>query len=132
RRDLFLQLGGFDTYFERPYGGEDVDLGRRLAKAGYQAGFNADAISWQRYVITPRQLLRQWRYFGRGAVLLARKHPDQIDQIFRGWRRGRRVDRFVLRWLRLSLRALVLLCLAVRRESRVVVRGVIGRRMRGD
>jgi GT2 family glycosyltransferase len=122
RRDVFMGIGGFDTYFTRPYGGEDLDLGRRLAAAGQTLAFNGDAISWQRYVITPRQLLRQWRYFGRGAVLLARKHPDQIDKIFRGWRRGRRLDRFVLRWLRPSLRGLVLLCLAVGIESRLVVR----------
>jgi glycosyltransferase involved in cell wall biosynthesis len=122
RRDVFLRLGGFDTYFARPYGGEDLDLGRRLADAGCTLVFNPNAISWQRYVITPRQLLRQWRYFGRGAVLLARKHPDQIDKIFRGWRRGRRLDRYVLRWLRVPLRALALLCLAVGIESRFVVR----------
>ena len=122
RRDVFLRLGGFDTYFTRPYGGEDLDLGRRLAADGRTLAFNPDAISWQRYVVTPRQLLRQWRYFGRGAVLLARKHPDQIDKIFRGWRRGRRLDRFVLRWLRLPLRGVVLLCLAAGIESRFVVR----------
>lgn len=122
RRDVFLGVGGFDTYFTRPYGGEDLDLGRRLAAAGHTLAFNGDAISWQRYVVTPRQLLRQWRYFGRGAVLLARKHPDQIDEIFRSWRRGRRLDRFVLRWLRLPLRELVLLCLAAGIESRFVVR----------
>jgi glycosyltransferase involved in cell wall biosynthesis len=122
RRDGFLRLGGFDTYFQRPYGGEDLDLGLRLAADGCTLAFNPDAISWQRYVITPRQLMRQWRYFGRGAVLLARKHPDQIDKIFRGWRRGRRLDRLVLRWLRLPLRAGVLLCLAVGIESRFVVR----------
>jgi glycosyltransferase involved in cell wall biosynthesis len=122
RRDVFLGVGGFDTYFTRPYGGEDLDLGRRLAAAGHTLAFNGDAISWQRYVITPRQLLRQWRYFGRGAVLLARKHPDQIDEIFRGWRRGRRLDRFVVRWLRVPLRGVVLLCLAVGIDSRLVVR----------
>jgi glycosyltransferase involved in cell wall biosynthesis/peptidoglycan/xylan/chitin deacetylase (PgdA/CDA1 family) len=122
RRDVFLRLGGFDTYFERPYGGEDLDLGRRLAAGGYTLAFNPEAISWQRYVITPRQLLRQWRHFGRGAVLLARKHPDQIDKIFRGWRRGRRLDRFVLRWLRWPLRALALLSLALGIENRFAVR----------
>jgi glycosyltransferase involved in cell wall biosynthesis len=122
RRDVFLGIGGFDTYFTRPYGGEDLDLGRRLAAAGHTLAFNGDAVSWQRYVVTPRQLLRQWRYFGRGAVLLARKHPDQIDEIFRSWRRGRRLDRFVLRWLRVPLRALVLAPLALGVESRFVVR----------
>ena len=122
RRDVFLGIGGFDLYFLRPYGGEDLDLGRRLAAAGHTLAFNGDAISWQRYVITPHQLLRQWRYFGRGAVLLARKHPDQIELIFRGWRQGRRLDRFVLRWLRLPLGALVLLCLAAGIETGFVVR----------
>jgi GT2 family glycosyltransferase/peptidoglycan/xylan/chitin deacetylase (PgdA/CDA1 family) len=122
RRDVFLRVGGFDTYFERPYGGEDLDLGRRLARGGYTLAFNPEAISWQRYVVTPRQLLGQWRYFGRGAVLLARKHPDQIDKIFRGWRRGRRLDRLILRWLRWPLRALVLLLLAVGIDNRFVVR----------
>ncbi|HEX6681054.1 MAG TPA: glycosyltransferase, partial [Gaiellaceae bacterium] len=122
RRDVFLGIGGFDLYFPRPYGGEDLDLGLRLAAAGHTLAFNGDAVSWQRYVITPRQLLRQWRYFGRGAVLLARKHPDQIDKIFRGWRQGRRLDRFVLRWLRVPLGALVLLCLSAGIESDRVVR----------
>ena len=35
-----------------------------------------DAISSQRYVVTPDQYLRQWRQAGRADAMLARKHPD--------------------------------------------------------
>ena len=121
-RDLFLGIGGFDPFFTRPYGGEDLDLGQRLVEAGYALAFNRNAISWQRYVITPRQYLRQWRHFGRGAVLLARKHPDRIDEIFHDRRRERTSDRVVLRWLRRPLSTFVLLLLAAGLETSFTVR----------
>jgi GT2 family glycosyltransferase/peptidoglycan/xylan/chitin deacetylase (PgdA/CDA1 family) len=108
RRAVFVGIGGFDTAFTREgaFGGEDLDLGRRLLDAGYQINFDPRAISWQRYVVTPRQYLRQWRQGGRASVMLARKHPDQAARIFR--RRETLFDRFIGRPLLPLLRAAVL------------------------
>jgi len=108
RRDLFLRIGGFDESFTRDgaYGGEDLDLGRRLLDAGCRIVFDPEAISRQRYVVTPREYLRQWRDSGRSTVLLARRHPEQADEIFR--RRETLFDRVVGRPLRPLLRELIL------------------------
>jgi len=108
RRDVFLQIGGFDESFTREgaYGGEDLDLGRRLQDAGYRVVFDSEAISHQRYVVTPRQYLRQWRDSGRSSVLLARRHPEQAETIFR--RRETGFDRVVGRPLRPLFRELIL------------------------
>ncbi len=107
-REVFLELGGFDENFTRggSFGGADLDFGRRLAQAGYRPAFNPDAISWQRYVVTPRRYLRQWRDNGRAWVMLARKHPDLAASL-----RSRRellADRLPGRWIRRPLRRLVL------------------------
>jgi GT2 family glycosyltransferase len=47
RRDRFFNVGGFDTGFTRDgtFGGEDLDLSRRLVAAGARIVFNPDAIS---------------------------------------------------------------------------------------
>ena len=112
-RELFDQLGGFDAGFTRDgaFGNEDLDFGRRLAAGGRRIVFNPRAISRQRYVVTPRHYLRQWRDAGRTAVLLARKHPDQVDAVFKG-REPSAVDSLVLRWLRAPMRVLVLALVA--------------------
>jgi hypothetical protein len=44
--------------------------------------FNPKAISWQKYIVTPRQYLRQWREAGKADVRFVRKHPDQLSAIF--------------------------------------------------
>jgi GT2 family glycosyltransferase/peptidoglycan/xylan/chitin deacetylase (PgdA/CDA1 family) len=93
RRETFQQLGGFDARFNRhgSFGNEDLDFGYRLFRQGFRIVFNADAISWQYYVVQPRQYLRQWHQAGNADVAFARKHPDQIHIIFRRrrglWRR---------------------------------------------
>jgi glycosyltransferase involved in cell wall biosynthesis len=108
RRDVFWHVGGFDAMFNRSglYGGEDLDFGRRLLDAGYRVVFNPNAISLQRYVVTPRQYLRQWRQAGRASVLLARAHPDQAQIVFR--RHETRLWRLVGQPLRVPLREAVL------------------------
>ena len=109
RRDLFMRLGGFDTAFNRggAFGNEDLDLGRRLVAHGLRVVFDVDAVSYQRYVVSPRRYLQQWREAGRADVLLARKHPEEIETIAAA-RTETPVDRFVLRWLRVPARAGVL------------------------
>lgn len=88
RRDLFRLLGGFDDAFTRDgtYGDEDLDFGQRLLDAGCRVVFNPGAVSWQRYVVTPKQHLRQWRQTGSADVGFARKHPQRAEALFAGRR----------------------------------------------
>lgn len=83
RRSLFEELGGFDTGFtsDGAFGDEDIDFGVRLLDRG-RVVFNPSAISFQRYIVTPRQLLRQWREAGEADVVFARKHPSRADRLF--------------------------------------------------
>ncbi|MGY1681937.1 glycosyltransferase [Geodermatophilus sp. SYSU D01176] len=82
--DVFGALGGFDLAFTRggSFGNEDVDFGHRLLRAGYDVRFNPRAVSHQRYVVTARQHLRQWRQAGRADVVFARKYPEQAPVLF--------------------------------------------------
>lgn len=45
RRDVFEQLGGFDTIFD-PFGPEDADFSLRLQKAGYLALYVPQAVAY--------------------------------------------------------------------------------------
>jgi len=83
-REIFDRVGGFDARFTHggTFGDEDIDFGHRLTLAGYRIVFNPHAISWQQYVVGPRQHLRQWRQAGAADVAFARKHPDQADALF--------------------------------------------------
>lgn len=86
RRSLFEALSGFDERFTAggSFGNEDLDLGIRLAASGARIEFAPEAVSRQRYVVTPRAYLRQWRDAGRADVRLARKHPERAAEIFAG------------------------------------------------
>jgi peptidoglycan/xylan/chitin deacetylase (PgdA/CDA1 family)/GT2 family glycosyltransferase len=84
RRDLFERMEKFDEAFTAggSYGDEDLDFGHRLLAGGWRVVFNPEAVSWQRYVVTPRQHLRQWRQTGRADVAFARKHPERAADLF--------------------------------------------------
>jgi GT2 family glycosyltransferase len=84
RRTVFERLAGFDTHFrqETTSSNEDIDFGQRLLDSKCRVVFNPNAVSWQRYVVTPRQYLKQWRESGRADVRLARKHPEKRSAIF--------------------------------------------------
>lgn len=81
---VFRELAGFDDAFTHggAFGNEDIDLGHRLLKDGYDIRFNPAAVSHQRYVVTPAQHLRQWRQAGGADVRFARKHPADARQLF--------------------------------------------------
>jgi peptidoglycan/xylan/chitin deacetylase (PgdA/CDA1 family)/glycosyltransferase involved in cell wall biosynthesis len=82
--EVFGALGGFDLAFTRggSFGNEDVDFGHRLLRAGYDVRFNPRAVSHQRYVVTARQHLRQWRQAGQADVVFARKYPEHASVLF--------------------------------------------------
>lgn len=109
-RELFYQITGFDTDFtvSGSFGNEDTDFGYRLLQQDYKIVFNPNAISWQKYVVTPRQYLRQWRQAGRADVVFVRKHPEQAPNIFIPRRAESWKDRFIYRWLRWLIRWFVL------------------------
>ncbi|MFD2091533.1 glycosyltransferase [Blastococcus deserti] len=77
RADVFRQAGGFDETFnvDGAFGAEDTDFLHRLLAGGAVVRYAAGAITWQRYVVTPDQYLRQWRQGGRADAALLRKHP---------------------------------------------------------
>lgn len=83
RRSVFEQIGGFDRNFTAggSYGDEDLDLGTRLASK-FDVRFNAEAISYQRYVVTPSEHMTQWYQAGKADVVFARKHPDRASELF--------------------------------------------------
>jgi glycosyltransferase involved in cell wall biosynthesis len=83
-RAVFERLTGFDTRFRQQdtSGNADADFGHRLLQSGCRVVFNSAAISWQQYIVTPRQYLRRWREVGRADVRLVRKHPERAEAIF--------------------------------------------------
>ena len=82
-RDAFERLGGFDAGFTRDglFGGEDIDFGYRVLRAGCRVEFNPAAISYQYFDVDPADFLRREYEAGRGAQELALKHPERADQL---------------------------------------------------
>jgi glycosyltransferase involved in cell wall biosynthesis/peptidoglycan/xylan/chitin deacetylase (PgdA/CDA1 family) len=91
KREWFQSVGGFDSVLTEggTWGNEDTDFGHRLLKGGCKVVFNPYALSYQNYVIQPRQFLKQIRERGRVDVLFARKHPGQAGALFGPRFRGR-------------------------------------------
>jgi len=118
-RRLFLELHGFDSEFTKngTFGNEDRDLVCRLLDAGHKVVFSPTAVSWQIYVVTPRQFLRNYRQAGAADVYLARKHPGRAVRIFNPECVETFRDRYIWRWLRVPLRCLVLSLLEVGKKG---------------
>ncbi|WP_068070774.1 glycosyltransferase [Novosphingobium lentum] len=97
RRTVFEAIGGFDGRFTHggSFGNEDLDMGVRLLEA-HDVRFNPLAISHQRYVVTPRQHLAQWRQAGEADVLFARKHPTRAAELFDLHGASRIVTRWIM------------------------------------
>jgi glycosyltransferase involved in cell wall biosynthesis len=110
-RALFERLAGFDTAFHQQVtsGNADTDFGCRLLETGAEVVFNPVAVSWQRYVVTPRSYLRRFREVGRADVRFVRKHPGEFDKIFTARKLSERrwwmlrPQGFVLRWAAILL-----------------------------
>jgi Predicted glycosyltransferases len=99
RRAVFESLGGFDERFTRDgtFGREDTDFGRRLIDEGHHAVFAPEAVSFQRYEVSPRAYLRQWHDAGRSDVAYVRKHPSERQRVYESMRPRSRSNRFVVR-----------------------------------
>ena len=82
-RESFERLGGFDTSFTREglFGGEDIDFGYRVVKAGLRVVFDPEAISYQYYDVDPAAYLRRARETGRSEEELVLKHPEQASRL---------------------------------------------------
>ena len=77
-RAAYEAVGGFDESFTRDglFGGEDLDLGYRLLKAGHKIVFNPRAISYQHYDVDPLDYIERARETGRSDWELVAKHPE--------------------------------------------------------
>lgn len=106
RRSVFEEIGGFDEAYtdEGAFANEDADLGIRLL-AGYDVRHNPAAISYQRYVVSPRELIRRAPLRAAGDVRLARKHPEVARSLFL----ARRLSHWSTRWVFGPLSAVPLL-----------------------
>jgi len=72
RKNVFLEFGGFDESFPLP-AGEDADLKKRVADAGYKFLYLPIKVTHlQQYNL--KRFVRQSVMRGRGAVLFERKH----------------------------------------------------------
>ncbi|HEU5105429.1 MAG TPA: polysaccharide deacetylase family protein [Solirubrobacterales bacterium] len=85
-RSNFGRLGGFDGSFTREgmFGGEDIDFGLRVVKAGLFVAYNPEAISYQYYDVDPAAYLRRTREAGRSEEELVLKHPEQSGRLDEG------------------------------------------------
>lgn len=83
RRQVFEEVGGFDRGFPDKPGGEDVDLGLRITKAGYVLRCTADGLvyhSKKTWIPVKAMVKRLWHY-GAANYYLAERHPDYLMTI---------------------------------------------------
>lgn len=83
RKEVFEKINGFDRSFPDKPGGEDVDLGLRMTKAGYIFKCTADGLvyhSKKTWIPVKAMFKRLWHY-GSANYYLADKHPDYVMKI---------------------------------------------------
>lgn len=96
RRSVFERLGGFDAGFttEPAFGSEDADFGARLL-ARHDVRHNDQAISRQRYVVTPRDYMARATRAAAAHIRFVRKHPELASELFERRGYGRPLTRLV-------------------------------------
>jgi len=77
RRDVLLQIGGFDPIHRRA--GDDVDLCWRLEDAAIRVGFAPAAIVWHHRRTSLARYLKQQAGYGEAEHQLERKHPERFN-----------------------------------------------------
>ncbi|MDV2494993.1 MAG: glycosyltransferase [bacterium] len=84
RREVFDQIGLFDTRFPAA-GGEDVDFSWRfLEETDLELRYNPKAVVFHRHRSTVRSYFSQHMGYGRGRAILRTKHPERAPW---GWRK---------------------------------------------
>ncbi len=78
RREVFLEVGGFDEGFRRP-AGEDVDLGLLIREAGYEINGAPEALVYhsKKTWIPFRSMVRRLKFYGTADCDLIAKHPGR-------------------------------------------------------
>jgi len=77
RRDVLLELGGFDPLYRAA--GDDVDICWRFQDAGYTIGFAPAATVWHFRRNTVKAYLSQQRGYGKAEALVYGKHPFRFN-----------------------------------------------------
>ena len=77
RRDVLLQLGGFDPIYRAA--GDDVDICWRFQDAGYTIGFSPAAVVWHFRRNTVAAYCAQQRGYGKAEALVYSKHPFRFN-----------------------------------------------------
>jgi GT2 family glycosyltransferase len=77
RRDVLLQLGGFDPVYRAA--GDDVDICWRFQDAGYTIGFSPAAVVWHFRRNTVKAYIGQQRGYGKAEALVYSKHPIRFN-----------------------------------------------------
>jgi glycosyltransferase involved in cell wall biosynthesis len=77
RRDVLLQLGGFDSVFRAA--GDDVDICWRFQDAGYTIGFSPAAVVWHFRRNTVAAYCAQQQGYGKAEALVYSKHPFRFN-----------------------------------------------------
>jgi glycosyltransferase involved in cell wall biosynthesis len=97
--EVFKSVGGFSTAFTNggSFGNEDIDFGYRLQLKGYKFVFNPNAISWQYYIVQPRQYLHRLYQTGQADKMFSQKYPDLKGKIFELSGANRKLNRFFWR-----------------------------------
>jgi len=75
RREVFERLGGFDETFtaDGGYGSEDADFAARLLD-GHTIAYNRQAISWHRFSVDAREMLKRAFRAWQAHVRFAQRH----------------------------------------------------------
>jgi glycosyltransferase involved in cell wall biosynthesis len=77
RRDVLLELGGFDPIYRAA--GDDVDICWRFQDAGYTIGFSPAAVVWHFRRNTVAAYCAQQRGYGKAEALVYSKHPFRFN-----------------------------------------------------
>lgn len=82
RREVFLQVGGFDESFRRP-AGEDVDLGLMIKDAGYDINGSPEALVYhsKKTWIPFKAMVRRLNFYGTADCDLITKHPERGEVV---------------------------------------------------
>lgn len=83
RRSVFDELGGFDEFFtsDGAFANEDADFGVELLSR-FNVRHNPAAISRQRYVVGPKELMDRAPLWASGDIRFVSKHPQLTRELF--------------------------------------------------